>query len=255
MLRRNFLKEKLKSGRVVVGTWAWIPSEVVADIVAASGLDFIVIDREHGPVSFETAQRMVMACESRGVSPLVRVSGPAASEILRSLEIGAHGLHVPGVSDAHELMEAVKHCKYPPAGDRGFSPFTRAYGYSHENSKKTHERANESTLLAVHVENLEAAQNLDEILKIKALDIVFIGLYDLSKSMGRPGEVESPVVQRVVSDLTRRILRAGKFPGTIVTNGRQLKRMMSLGIRYLTYSADCQMLLGSYRDALAGLKR
>ena len=85
MFNTNFLKEKLDSGKPVLGTWSGIPSAVTADIIASTGLDFIIIDLEHGPVNFETALNMIMACESRNVSPVIRVGGVIEPEILRAL--------------------------------------------------------------------------------------------------------------------------------------------------------------------------
>ena len=255
MLRNNFLKDKLQAGCTVIGTWSVVPSVIVADIIANSGIDFIIIDSEHGPINFETAQNMVIACESRNVSPVMRVGGVIAAEILRALEIGVHCVQIPNITTVDELKEAVTFCKYPPLGNRGFSPFTRAGGYSHENSKKIHALANESTLLAIHIEGRDAVEHIDDILAIKELDIVFVGIYDLSKSLGIPGQVDSPQILDVMNELTAKVLDAGKYPGTIVTNEKQLERIIGLGMRYITYSVDCEMLLRSYKTVHNHFKR
>ncbi len=250
MLKVNFLKRKLDSGKTVVGTWSVIPSPVVADIIASSGLDFLVIDQEHGPAGFETAQAMVMACESRGVSPLIRVGGPQEGpEILRALETGAHGLHIPNVQGPKLFRQAFVQAKYPPLGQRGFSPFTRASGYTHLNAAKIQAAANASTLLAVHLEDKTVMEALDDLLENCGADIFFIGLFDLSKSLGIPGQIEHPRLRRLFKEIVLKILAAGKVPGTIVTGENQLKKMIFLGVRYLTYSADCEMLLRAYQAA------
>jgi len=251
----NYLRQKLESGVAVLGTWCVIPSTVVADIAASAGLDFVIIDTEHGPITFETAQCMAMACESRRVSPVMRVGGVIAADILRALDIGVHCVQVPNIICLKELAQAVTHSKYPPIGQRGFSPFTRAGGYSHEQAKELTKRANERTMLCIHIEGREAVDSLDELLKVHELDIVFIGMFDLSKSIGIPGQVDHPDVLRLVEMLTIKILKAGKYPGTIVTNGVQLQRFINMGMKYITYSVDCEMLYKSYAEAAASFSR
>lgn len=255
MLRKNFLKEKLNAGKTVIGTWSVIPSPIVADILAESGLDFIIIDREHGPVNFETAQSMAMACESRGVSPLIRVGGPEGPEILRALETGAHGLHVPNIHNVQNFEDLIAFSKYPPVGQRGFSPFTRAAGYSHLNSKKMQAAANKATLLAVHIEDPASSEMLEAILESAEADVFFVGLFDLSKALGVPGQIEHVRVQKVFRKIVEKIRRAHKVPGTIVTSEAQLKKMLSHGVRYITYSADCEMFLRGYQSVQHEFKK
>ncbi len=250
MLKNNFLKAKMKTGKPVLGTWAVIPSAVCADIICQSGLDFLIIDGEHGPVNFETAQLMCMACESNGVSPLVRVGGVIESDILRALDIGAHGIHVPNITSCGDVKEVIRCAKYPPIGNRGFSPFTRAGGYSGDNAQVLTKKANGNGIVAVHVESVQAADQIDEILENKELDVVFLGIYDLSKSLGVPGQVFHPDVQRVVKKLTKKINQSGKYAGTIVTDMRRVKFFLDAGIRYVTYSVDSAMLKHQYKEAV-----
>lgn len=255
MIKQNFLKEKLQSGNIVVGTWSIIPSPIVSDIIASSGLDFIIIDAEHGPVNYETAQNMILACESHNVSPVMRTGGVIQSEILRALEIGTHCIQIPNIVTMEQLNQAVLYSKYPPLGDRGFSPFTRAGGYTHENSKRIDSVANDSTLIAIHIEGQDAIQNIDSILTVEQIDIIFIGMYDLSKSLGLLGQVDHPDVFKTVQYLTQRIVDAGKYPGTIVTNEKQLSSFINIGMKYITYSVDCELLLKSYQTVYKKFKK
>lgn len=251
MLRTNFLKEKLKSGKAILGTWANIPSVVVSDIIASAGVDFIIIDSEHGPITFETAQKMIIACESRGVSPVMRLSGVKEEEILKALDIGAHCLQIPNITSKAEIEQIVGMAKYPPIGNRGFSPFTRAGGYSYENSQALIRSGNENTLIAVHVEGREAIANISDFLAVKELDIIFIGLFDISKALGIPGQVKDPKVQEILISLAEQINKAGKYPGTIATDADELEKFINAGIKYITYSVDCEMLGRSYKKAVA----
>ncbi|MCL5886989.1 MAG: aldolase/citrate lyase family protein, partial [Actinobacteria bacterium] len=224
------------------------PSTVTADVIAAAGLDFIVIDGEHGPIGPETAQAMSIACESRRVSPVIRVGGIIEAEILRALDVGAHAIHVPNVKSADEARRVVHLAKYPPAGGRGFSPFTRAGGYSAINATRVTAQANANTLICIHIEGVEAVERLGSFLEIDGIDIVFLGLYDLSTSMGLPGQVDHPDVVAKLERSIDAILSAGKVPGTIANTPDQMQAMLDRGIRYLTYSVDCEMLGKPYHE-------
>lgn len=248
MIRQNYLKEKLRSGKPVLGTWAVIPSTVTADIMASAGLDFIIIDAEHGPINFETAQNMVIACESRGVSPVMRVGNLVEGDILKALDIGIHCLQMPNIKTREDVELLIKYSKYPPAGERGFSPFTRSGNYSIHNATTLTAAANENSMLAINVEGKEALDSIDEILKLKELDIVFIGLFDLSKALGIPGQVSHPDVMNYLKILTDKVNAAGKYPGTIVTNPERLQEFYQMGLKYLVYLVDCDMLRNSYQQ-------
>ncbi len=251
MISRNFIKEKLLSNKPVIGTWSIIPSTIVSDIIASTGLDFIIIDAEHGPISFSEAQQMAIACEARGVSPIMRVGGVNESDILKALDIGVHGIQIPNVENATDVEKIIEFSKYPPIGNRGFSPFTRAGRYSINNSKTHTTSSNQNTLVGINVEGEAGVNNLDEILKINELDIIFIGLFDLSKALGIPGEVDNPKVESLLKDVTKKILDSGKYPGTIATSKEKMKLHLSIGIKYLLYLVDCEMLRATYADVVS----
>ncbi|MDX2128605.1 MAG: aldolase/citrate lyase family protein [Chloroherpetonaceae bacterium] len=251
MLKKNFLKDKLQSGRTVLGTWCTIPSAITADIISSTGLDFIIIDAEHGPISFETAQQMAIAAESRNVSPVMRVGGIHEPDILKALDIGVHCIQIPNVSSKSDIEKIIQLSKYPPIGNRGFSPFTRAGNYSIHNSKTLTEIANHNTLIAINIEGKEAFDKIDDILQLKELDIIFIGLFDLSKSLGMPGEVDHPEVQSMLKNITRKINNSGKYTGTIATSIDKLNSFSDLGIKYIVYLVDCEMLKSSYENVFS----
>lgn len=248
MQKTVFIREKLKQGQPVIGTWSNIPSPVVTDIMASSGVDFIVIDCEHGPLHFESAMQMMMACEANHVSPVLRVSGIHANEMQKALDIGAHCIHVPNVSTVKDAEKCVEIFKYPPLGQRGFSPFTRAGGYGSNPSKETIEYANQELLLAIHIEDASGIAAIEEILQVAGIDIVFLGLFDLSKSLGIPGEITHPKLLALLKQLTALILSHGKYPGTIVMSQEQMERSLDYGMQYITYSVDCCVLKNSYKE-------
>ncbi len=254
MQNNNFIKNKLKKGIPVIGTWSVIPSPIVTDIIASSGIDFIIIDAEHGPISFSEAQEMAIACESRGVSPIMRVGGVIESDILKALDIGMHGIQIPNVTNIGDVKKIINYSKYPPVGDRGFSPFTRAGNYSIENSKTHTNISNENILIGINIEGEEGINNLDQILSVDGLDIVFVGLFDLSKALGIPGDVDNPKVERLLREVTQKILDSGKYPGTIATSREKMKSYISIGIKYLLYLVDCEILRSSYSEIISDFK-
>jgi 4-hydroxy-2-oxoheptanedioate aldolase len=252
MRKQNPLKTKLAAGKAVLGTWAMIPSAVTADILSLSGLDFIIIDSEHGSIGYETATTMAMACDCHGVSPVMRVGGVDEAMILRALDIGVHCVQVPNVHTA-AAAEAVSWAKYPPLGRRGFSPVTRAGDYTFDFATEHTGVADTNTLIAIHIEGEEAIAGIDDILAIAGLDIIFVGVYDLSKALGIPGQVTDERVVGRLRELSAKIAAAGKYPGTIVTREEQIAEVLSYGIKYITYSVDAEILGAGYKSARAAL--
>ena len=117
------LKERLRSGETVIGTFSGIPSPSLVEAIGYSGIDFVVIDAEHGPVEIQTAENIVRAAEIMGMAPIIRVPGNESHLILRALDIGAYGVQVPHVSTREEAELAIEYSKYHPQGKRGLSPF------------------------------------------------------------------------------------------------------------------------------------
>ena len=182
------LKKKLKNGEVAIGTWSIIPSPSIVEAIGYSGFDFIIIDAEHGPVNVESSENLIRAAEVAGMASIIRVPNNESHLILRALDIGAHGIQVPHVSTKNEARLAVEYSKYHPLGKRGFSPFTRAAKYGIEAENHT-ARANEDTMVVINVEGVEGIKNLKEIAEVSGIDVIFIGPYDLSQSLGKPGQV------------------------------------------------------------------
>ncbi len=250
ILSKNFLKEKLEKGESVIGTWSIIPSTVTTEIIASTGVDFIIIDSEHGPISFEIAQDMAIVCESKGVSPVMRVGTIDEADILKALDIGVHCIQIPNVNTKEDVERIVQFAKYPPIGGRGFSPFTRAGGYSIENAKTLTENANKNTMIAINIEGKEAIEDIDNILNIEELNIIFIGLFDLSKALGIPGDINNSKVIKYLEELTKKINDSGKYAGTITNSKEKITEFLDIGVRYIVHLVDCEMLRDSYSDVV-----
>ena len=139
-------------------------------------------------------------------------------------------------------------------GDRGLSPFTRAGGYNRNNSSLTTSISNENTLIILNIEGKNALKNLDEILEIPQVDVIFVGLYDLSRSLGIPGQVDDKKVFESLELISEKTLNAGKIVGTIATSKKSVNKFLSLGISYIVYSVDCDILRNSYSEIVKFLE-
>ncbi len=247
------MKARLKAGEVVLGTWCTISSPSVVNVIAAAGLDFVIIDMEHGPHTFQTAEDMIRAAEVENCAPLLRPARNDEALILNALDIGAHGVVIPHIETKADAKLAVSNAKYHPLGTRGFSPFTRAGGYSLHNVK-THSRTqNEKTLVALILEGKGGIDSLDEILALKkiedSVDVIYVGAYDLSQAIGFPGQVNHPEVRKHLEVCMRKIRDRGLAAGGYVAkNSEDIRWMCDMGIQFITLLPDCTVLFHAFES-------
>ena len=256
MRKPNSLKKRLKNGEIVFGPWCVIPSPAIINIVAAAGLDFVIIDMEHGPAGFETAEDMVRAAESENCCPLIRVGQRDESKILRALDIGAHGLLIPHVESRKDAEESVSFSKYYPEGGRGFSPYTRAGGYGYLGVETHAQKENEETLMGVILEGHAGIKNIDLILETKNIDLVYIGAYDLSQAMGMPGQVEHPAIKKEMEKCIRKIRDCGIAAGGYVAkNIEDVKWMKDTGMQFITCLPDATLIFHAFYDCVEDFRQ
>ena len=243
----NPVKSKLANGQIVVGSFIYVPSAELTEIVGLLGFDFVVIDMEHGPIDIGVAGDMVRAAEVAGVTPIIRVMHNTPHLILRALDIGALGVHLPNVSDVKGARAAVSSVKYGPQGRRGLAG-VRAARYGLEGSLPEHTvSANQETMVIAHIEELQAIENLDALLGVDGIDVYYLGPTDLSNTMGIPGQTKDPRVKALVEDAIGRIAAAGKTAGCIAVDVETAKRYIDLGARYIASHAIRFMATGSRR--------
>lgn len=247
------LKDRLKSGKIVLGTWCLLPSEAVVNVIAKAGLDFALIDMEHGAISPECALRMVMAAEADGAEAVIRVSSNDESGIGKALDTGASGVIVPHIERAIESKKALSFIKYPPQGVRGFSPYVRAGAYS---SRKGYTLAeNKRTLSGIIVEGHEGIRGIDSIIDDPRLDLVYLGAYDISASLGMPGEVSNPKVMDILKGCVKKIRVKKKAVGALFHSEQELKLFKSIGVQFLCYRVDSDILFNAFKDAVSNFRR
>jgi len=244
----NPLKAKLASGRPVLGIWCIVTSPMLLETVAAAGMDFLILDAEHGGFDFATLETGILACERGGASPLVRSPGPDAVFIQRALDLGADGILVPQIADAATAATAVAQIHFPPRGTRGSHPFTRAGRFGIPGPGKL---VPGYPLASVLVENTRSYDELDRILALPDLDMVYLGIYDYSVAIGVPGKVDDPRVDAFVADCTRRARAAGKHVGAIVKDGDGMAKLLALGVDMLVYMCDTWVVQTAIGEAVA----
>lgn len=236
MLNNTLLKNKLAAGKTVLGTWCEIPSPEFINVLAKGGLDFVIIDMEHGSCDFEQAGKMVMAAQVEECSPIIRVSTNNESAILRALELGAEGVIVPHVESAEERKRVIDAIKFPPIGIRSLNPYVRAGGYRSTSDFTTEQ--NKNTLSAILVESLQGIENIEAIIDDEYLDVVYMGSYDISVALGLPGKTKHPKVVKVLEKMTKIITKKKKVAACLFHNSDDLHFFKKNGVKFLCYKVD-----------------
>lgn len=244
----NKFKEKLKRGIEVLGTWSVFDSPSVAEVLAIGGFDFIIIDLEHGPADMITATNIVRSTESLGCSPLIRVPKNEDWMILRALESGCHGIVVPQINSVLDAKRAIEAIFYHPKGNRGFSPFTRSGHYGNEDSIKLSENHNANTVSCLLVESKEGIDDLDNICSLHDIDIVYLGIYDISQSIGHPGDSNKSELIKILKSSVQIISQHSIAPGLLVQNVDDVKRYREWGAKMFAYKADCAILIDAVKS-------
>jgi 4-hydroxy-2-oxoheptanedioate aldolase len=244
----------LKEGQVFFGPFAKLADPAVVEILAHAGFDHVVIDREHGPLSVESVQNLVRAAELQGIAPFVRVPRNEPAEILRVLDVGAAGVHVPHVSTPDDARRAVQACRFHPRGNRGVCRFVRAAGYSSIPAGDHFAAANERTIVVLQVEGTTGLANLAEIVTVPGIDVVFLGPYDLSQACGVPGEIHHPEVTERMRRAVEQAREADVVVGTFVESPDDAGAWLAVGVRYICYSVDVGILFAACEQIVRQLR-
>ena len=246
-------KERIRR-RAVFGPFCKTSDPGMIEALGYAGFDFAILDMEHGPNHLETIQHLVRAAETTRIAPIVRVPGGDDEMISRVLDIGAAGVQVPQVSSAQQVERIVRAARFAPLGARGVCRYVRAAGYSSTERKDYFRKANDA-LLIIQLEGKEALRNLDDILEISGPDIVFIGPYDLSQSLGVAGEVEHPLVIEKTREIVKACLAKGIVVGNFTETPHQAAFWATQGLRYMAFSVDMGIMYEAGENLVAKLLR
>lgn len=243
-LPHNWLKANLKAGKVQIGAFVTAPCPEVVEVLGATGYDFVILDTEHTASGIETVVDMMRAAEIYGMSPVVRVPDDTPKNIARYLDVGAYGVQVPMVHTADQARSIVRAMKYPPEGVRGMSG---GRGPRWGRIEDYRQFSNEETLISVMCESVEGLKNIEEIVRVPGIDAVFIGAFDLSQSLGLPGQTTHPVVEDAIKTILNACKRAEVIPGIVAPSLEMTRKRIEQGFLYVTTLDD----MAFFADAAA----
>ncbi len=248
-MKLRFRKELL-SGKKMIGALVSLPSPSVVEILCDAGFDWLFIDGEHSPLTSGDIQNMLQAAGDR-CSCVVRI--PANDEVFikQVLDVGASGIIAPHVNTAEIAEQVVRFAKYPPAGERSVGVIrASAYGFKFADYV---ENANDQLAVIVQIEHVEAARNIESILEVAGVDAAFIGPYDLSASLGKPGKIADPDVQDCMRRVRDACQQRKKPLGIFAISVDDARPYIDQGYTLVTVGVDAMMLGQAARDVVKNL--
>lgn len=248
------LKTKLKEGEITIGSWITLAHPSIAEIMAKAGFDWLAVDMEHSVITIREAEDLIRVIDLCGVVPLVRLSSNDSVQIKRVMDAGAHGVIVPVVNSVVQAEHAISAVQYPPQGQRGVG-LARAQGYGASFGNYL-DWVNKESVVIIQVEHVEAVNNLEAILAVEGVDGFIVGPYDLSGSLGVPGQFDHPLMKEAMQRIKTVGAASGKVAGihVIEPNPEELKERITEGYRFVAYSLDIRMLDCACREGLNSIR-
>jgi 4-hydroxy-2-oxoheptanedioate aldolase len=238
MVIRSALKKKLSAGEAVLGTFVGTDSADLVEILGNSGFDFVILDMEHAPGTPQSIMGQIRAAEGRGMNVIARLPNIGRTTVLRALDTGVSGILAPQVNDMETARAFLDASLYPPLGCRGFAS-TRATGYGSVPSIPGYlKEANSDLLRVVQCETEQAVRDIGAIAGLEYIDVIFVGPYDLSLSLGVPGDLFHPKMLESVDKVLAACKKRGKLTGVYVSTPEEVKKRLEQGFTFLAYSMD-----------------
>ena len=255
-MRPNQVKRTLRQGGVAVGTMVFeFNTPGIGRIVADAGADFVLFDTEHTGWSVDTVRTLMATTRAADVVPMVRVPATQYHLISGPLDVGAMGLMIPMVETEEQARLIVRSSKYPPVGRRG-----AAFGIAHDDYTsgdvaEKMESANDELLLIAQIETATGIENVDSIASVRGIDVLWIGHFDLTNSLGIPGQFTHPDYLRAVDRVLEACQRHGKAPGFMVASVEEGRTKLQQGFRCLAYWGDLWIYAQGLRQGISGIRR
>jgi len=254
---KNNLKEKLVSGSKAIGTFFEVGGETAVEGLGYTGLDYIIIDTEHGPFEVESTMGLIRAAELKELVPLVRIKDVSRPSVLKNLDIGAMGLVVPCVETVEEAKSLVEWAKYYPVGKRGFFTARKAgFGYEEftKNVKEYFQTCNRETLLIPQCETKGCLDNIEEIAALEGVDGIFIGPYDLSIGLGIPAQFDEPIFNEAVARILKACIDNNKLSFILTVNPAMAIGYLEQGFDSVAISTDIAFYIAGIKSMVDGIK-
>ncbi len=250
---RGDLRRRLAAGEVTFGTFVGGASAITAEVCAAAGVDWVLLDLEHGAGGEEQVRHVVPAAAAYGVPTVVRVESTERIRAGRVLDLGVAGVMVPRIDTADQAAEAVRHLHYPPTGDRGVATYNRQCRYGLDPGAL--DRADEEILGVVQVETLGALAEVEQLAALDGVDVLFVGPRDLSHALGVPGQLTAPEYVEATTRVVAAARAHGKAAGVLVAGGAAAARAVEAGFRFVAIGSDTTLLASAIVAELAGAGR
>lgn len=247
--RRLKLKRALNTRSKVFGTWTSFSEPQIAELFGLTGADFVGIDIEHGVASLQTCQRIIAASQAYGSLCLPRIASHNPEMIKRLLDSGADGIIAPMVNDGEQAKRLVDWCKFAPNGARSYG-VNRAQGYGLDFEEYA-ERWNDSSVVVAQIESIQAVENIEEILGTDGIDGVMVGPYDMSGSLGIPGQIDHPKIQKATEKVLQAAAACGKACGTQIVPLRPVlaQNKFDEGYTFVVLSSDVFLMAEWVKEA------
>lgn len=243
--------ESLKNGNRAVGTMLrMVRNPAIASVAAQAGVDFIMLDMEHGGYSMESVGDVAILARASGISCFIRVPELAKSYVSRALDSGCDGIMVPMIAGVNDAKALGSWAKYPPVGNRGFGS---AGGHTAYGAVKKpvdfFEKANKANVAIAQIEMVSAIEEIDGIAELAGIDALLIGPNDLAISYGIPGQLESPVIEKAIGTVAAAAKKHGKIFGMHGPDSL-IERWVPEGLRLIMSSLDIAMLTAGLRGVV-----
>lgn len=241
--RLKSIRTKLKNNKLTVGTFMQLNSPEIAEIFSNSKFEWIALDMEHGNIDINDITNLFRAIELHNKLPIVRLPTGGMIECRKVLDYGAGGIIIPMIESAEQLNKIISFCKFPPIGVRGVS-FCRSNLFG-KNFDIYYKKISKLKLIIAMIENSKALDNLDEILKTKYLDGIFIGPYDLSASLGIPGDFKNKIFLDAIKYIKQKC-KKNKVPfgiHVVEPDIKIYKQVLKEGYSFVAFSMDTRILL------------
>lgn len=250
---KNTTREKLLRGEKTLGTFLELGTASSAECLGLAGLDYLIIDTEHGPFEPESALEFIRAARLYNITPFARVKEISRPAILKLLDVGAQGLIIPNVSSVSEAEKIVEYGKYMPVGKRGVAPAAGSgfwfEDYASHGLSHYFEASNRESMLIPQCETMGCLEHIEGILAVEGIDAIFVGPFDLSASMGIPGEFDRPEFQDALRCVQKACAAAGKPSILYAANEAAARAGFEMGYDSITYGMDAVMLVNAYKAA------
>lgn len=255
----NKLREAIEKKQYAVGTFLGAANPSIVEIMGYTGLDFVVIDTEHGPYDTMPMSDLIQAAESKGMSPVVRVADLTHKEIQRALDNGAEGIIIPCLRDVADFRKAVDLAKFAPIGNRGFIK-GRGSGFGNEPwaagaLTEYMQNSNDKVLLLPQCETTEALDSIEEIVQIEGIDGILIGPFDLSICMGIPGRFEEQEFKEAVDRILRACKQAGKLCMIFTSSPAESRMYIEKGFDAVANSIDTIVFADAYKAIVEEIRK